>query len=118
MALSKLACRSGPGLKLDPDVCLRDLRYDGFCTGLAAEDKLLVQVADAGSLGGGILSYLLTSSLSTGSCTLGSLFFLLNFLRKLAAEKGELGGFSTGLSVGTSLGVTEKLGARGPFGFC
>jgi hypothetical protein len=50
--------------------------------------------------------------------TFGSLFFRLSFLRKVEAENEDspLENFSTGLSVGTSLGVTEKLGARGPFG--
>lgn len=65
-----------------------------------------------------MLSYLLNSSLSRLSCTLGSLFFLLNFLLNPENEDSLLDGFSVGLSVGTSFGVTEKLGARGPLGFC
>jgi hypothetical protein len=77
---------------------------------------LFDQVADAGNLGGGMLSYLLNSSVSTVS-TLDSLFFLLSFLLKPENDPSLLDGFSVGLSVDTSFGVTEKLGARGPLGF-
>ena len=81
-------------------------------------ERLFDHVAEAGSFGGGMLSYLLRSSEGTDSATLGSLFLRLNFLRRADAEKADSGSdsLSTGLSVKAIFGVTEKLGARGPFG--
>jgi hypothetical protein len=73
-------------------------------------DGLFVQVAEAGSLGGGMLSYLLKLSCGFSSCGR----FLLNFLRSVPVDSGS--DFSTGLGSEASLGVNEKLGARGPFG--
>lgn len=80
---------------------------------------VFVQLAEAGSLGGGMLSYFASSS----SCTLrstafASLFLRLNFLLSTAVENTDSlsGCFSTGLGVTSALGVTEKLGALGPFG--
>ncbi len=63
-----------------------------------------------------MLSYLLRSSVPVVACTFGSLFFLLSFLRRPESVDSLLGGFSIGLSVCAGLGVTEKLGARGPLG--
>jgi hypothetical protein len=119
--LSKLSCLSGPTLVLELDVCRRDLMYErtGFCCigPEAAEDELFDHVADAGSFGGGMLLYLLVSS-AAASTSFGSFFLRLSFLRRAEAENAdsESDPFSTGLSVNAVLGVTEKLGARGPAG--
>lgn len=77
---------------------------------------------DAGSFGGGILSYFRRSSFcDTESSAWASLRFRLSFLRKTEVEKTDSfsAGLSTvaGLAATSVLGVTEKLGARGPFGF-
>lgn len=99
-ALSKLSCRCGAGLTLDPEACRLDLRYEFLGTGLPPDPRLFVQVADAGSLGGGILSYLLISTASSrGSVTLGSLRLRLSFLLSAEAEKADSLSvdFSTGL---------------------
>ena len=103
------------------EACRLDLRYDGRW-GLAGPDWVFVQLAEAGSLGGGMLSYLDKSSgCDVDSGNLGSLLFRLNFL--LSAEVENTDSFSVGLSTGlgstdtsSAFGVTEKLGARGPFG--
>lgn len=82
----------------------------------------MVQVEEAGSFGGGILSYFRRSSFcAADSSTWVSLRFRLSFLRKTDVEKTDSlsAGLSalTGLAATSILGVTEKLGARGPFGF-
>jgi hypothetical protein len=120
--LSKLSWRPGPVFVLEVDACLRERRYDGRW-GLAAPFCVFVQLAEAGNLGGGMLSYLLKFSVAlVGSVTFDSLRFRLSFLRIADVEKTESLSlvFSTGLGTNATLsacfGVTEKLGARGPFG--
>jgi hypothetical protein len=83
---------------------------------------VFVQLAEAGSFGGGMLSYFDRSSgCEADSGNFGSLRFRLNFLLSADVEKTDSfsAGFSTGLGTtgtGSAFGVTEKLGARGPFG--
>jgi hypothetical protein len=120
--LSKLSWRAVPVFVLDVEACLRERRYDGRC-GLALPFCVFVQLAEAGNLGGGMLSYLLKLSVAlVGSTTFDSLRFRLNFLRRADEEKIESLSlvFSTGLGTNAALsacfGVTEKLGARGPLG--
>lgn len=67
-----------------------------------------------------MLSYLaISSSCAVRSATFPSLLLRLNFLLSAEVENTDSlsGCFSTGLGVTSALGVTEKLGARGPFGF-
>jgi hypothetical protein len=83
---------------------------------------VFVQLAEAGSFGGGMLSYLDKSSgCEVDSGNLDSLLLRLNFLLNVDVENIESfsSNFSTGLGttgLGSGLGVIEKLGARGPFG--
>ena len=106
---------------LDVEVCLRDRKYEGFWEGLEVPFCGFVQLEEAGSFGGGMLSYFLRSSFwEFDSGNWEPLRFRLNFLRRTELEKEDSGseGLSVlaGLGAASGFGVTEKLGARGPFG--
>lgn len=74
-------------------------------------------MAEAGSLGGGILSYLGASTSFTATSRGFDelrMRFKLNF--RLIADAEKENSVSTGLNFSSTFGVIEKLGARGPLG--
>lgn len=72
-------------------------------------------MAEAGSLGGGMLSYFARfASCSAESCDLVSLRLRLNFRLKAAAENDDA--VSDGATRSSGFKATEKLGALGPLG--
>ena len=93
---------------------LEDRKF-GLCVGLVLVAGLLFHVADAGSFGGGILSYFdVSTSFSTISWTLFSLRFRLNFRLNTDVEFDD--SCCVGVAFASGLGPTEKLGALGPLG--
>jgi len=77
VVLSLLSCRSRV-LVLEAEVFRRDLKKLDFCVGLAEVfDERFDHVADAGSLGGGMVSYRsVSTSLPDRSDNFASLIFL------------------------------------------
>ena len=92
-----------------------DAKKPWRCVGLVLVLSKLLHVADAGSFGGGILSYLvLPPSFSTRDRILVSLRFLLNF--RLSVEVESIGSTSVGTDFPATLSSLESLGALGPLG--
>jgi hypothetical protein len=77
----------------------------------------LLQVAEAGSLGGGILLYLAAVSLSELSCVLDVLRRRVRLNLRRIAEAENVEWVSLGDSFSSGLLLNEKLGALGPVGF-
>jgi hypothetical protein len=104
-------------VKLEADVFRREFRYVCFCVGLVFVIARLLEVAEAGSLGGGILLYLAPASTPGFSRVFEMLRrrVRLNLRRIAEAEKEDSVSLEEGFS--SCLLLYEKLGALGPLGF-